>query len=340
MTRSAPIPFVRDLINSHVLARCLHVVAELGVADALQDVPATAAQLASRTGANADALHRILRLLAGHGVFACGPDGYSHTDASRLLRSDHPQSLRSFGRMLGMPVVWNGFTELGAVARSGVPALDWAGLLDYFGRHPDEAALFNQAMTGKSGAIIPAVIDAYDFGQFATIADVGGGRGHLLQAILERSPAASGILFELPHVAAEAGAGSHRLRLVAGDFFVDPLPAADAYLLMEVIHDWADDKAIEILAAVRRAAPAHARVLLIESLVTDEPGPHFSKTLDIIMLAITGGRERTVSEYAALLASAGFRLAQVIPTRSQHTLVEAVVDGRAYSSNALGWRSG
>jgi hypothetical protein len=108
---------------------------------------------------------------------------------------------------------------------------------------------------------------------------------------------------------------------------VDPLPAADAYVLMEVLHDWADEKAIDILAAVRRAAPRHAKVVIIESLVTDAPGPHFSKTLDIIMLAITGGRERTASEYEALLATAGFRVERVISTRSEHSLVEAVVTG-------------
>ncbi len=325
-----PIGFVRDLINSHALARCLHVVAELGVADALQDAPATAAQLASRTGANADALNRILRLLAAHDVFAIGPQGYTHTEASRLLRSDHPQSLRSFGRMIGMPVIWNSFTQLGDVARSGVPALDWAGLVEYFAQHPGEASLFNQAMVGKSGAIIPAVLDAYDFGGLATIADIGGGHGHLLRAILQRSQAASGVLFDLPHVIADAaGAATDRLRLVAGDFFTDPLPAADAYVLMEVIHDWADEKAVQILAAVRRAAPSHARVLLIESLVTDSPGPHFSKTLDVLMLAITGGRERTAPEYGTLLSTAGFRVERVIPTRSQHSLVEAVVERQA-----------
>ena len=325
MDGPAAIPFVRDLVNSHVLARCLHVVAEFGVADALDDAPATAAELAGRTGANADALHRILRLLAAHGVFASGPGGYTHTPASRLLRGDHPQSLRAFGRMMGMPVIWNGFTHLAEAARTGTPPLDWAGMVDYFARHPDEARIFNQAMVGKSGAIIPAVVEAYDFGTFAAIADIGGGPGHLLRAILERHPAPTGVLFDLPHVIADAGAANARLQLSAGDFFRDPLPRADAYLLMEVIHDWTDARAVDILAAIRRAAPAHARVLIIESLVTEEPGPHFSKTLDIIMLALTGGRERTVAEYEALLTTAGLRLARVVPTKSQHSVVEATV---------------
>ena len=145
-------------------------------------------------------------------------------------------------------------------------------------------------MVGKSGAIIPAVLDAYDFGRFATIADIGGGHGHLLRAILQRIP--TGVRSPL------RTAARHRrclrrvdewLRLAAGDFFTDPLPVADTYICMEVIHDWADEKAIDILTAVRRVAPSHARVLLIESLVTESPGAHFSKTLDVLMLAITGG---------------------------------------------------
>jgi hypothetical protein len=327
MDQTPPIRFVRDLINSHALARCLQVVAELGVADALQDRPLTAADLGSRTGVNEDALNRILRLLAAHDVFALDAAGYTHTAASRLLRSDHPQSLRSLARMMGMPVVWNGFTQLGAAAKSGMPALSWAGLVEYFSDHPEEARLFNEAMVGKSGAVIPAVIEAFDFSPFKMIADIGGGRGHLLRAVLERNTTASGVLFELPHVIDDcSGIASARLQLEAGDFFVDRLPSSDAYLLMEVIHDWTDDKAAKVLAAVRRSAPKHARVLIIETIVSDAPGPHFGKTLDVIMLAITGGRERTAREYATLLNGAGFRLERVIPTRSQHSIVEAVVE--------------
>jgi hypothetical protein len=229
--------------------------------------------------------------------------------------------------MMGMPVVWNDFTELGMVARSGMPALNWTGLVQYLSDHPGEARLFNEAMVGKSGAIIPAVVEAYDFTPFRTIADVGGGRGHLLRAILECNPPASGVLFELPHVIAECvDIASERLRLDVGDFFVDPLPAAEVYLLMEVIHDWPDDKAAKILRAIRRAAATRARVLIIETIVSDAPGPDFGKTLDVIMLAVTGGRERTAPEYQELLNAAGFRFNRVIRTRSQHSVVEATVE--------------
>lgn len=326
MSQLPPIHYVRDLVNAHAIARCVHVIADYGVADALDDRPATAAELAERTGTNADALNRILRLLAAHGVFASRPEGYVHTAASTLLRSDHPQSLRSFARMMGIPVIWNGFTELGKAAKTGRPALDWADMVAWLAEHPAENSVFNEAMVGKSGTVIPAVVEAYDFSRFEVIADIGGGRGHLLAAILEQAPRASGILFELPHVIADAAAAaSERLRLAAGDFFLDALPAADAYVLMEVLHDWSDDKAAEILAATRRAAPAHARVLIVETLVSDDPGPEFGKTLDVIMLALTGGRERTRAQYGELLEAAGFRLERVIPTRSQHSIVEAVV---------------
>ena len=148
----------------------------------------------------------------------------------------------------------------------------------------------------------------------------------LLQAILEQAPTASGLLFELPHVIADATQiASARLELMAGDFFVDPLPIADVYVLMEVIHDWNDEDAARILSALRRVAPKHARILLVETLVSESAELEFGKVLDIIMLAVTGGRERTPTEYEVLLRSAGFKLVKVIPTPSQYSVVEAIV---------------
>jgi hypothetical protein len=221
-----------------------------------------------------------------------------------------------------MPPFWRAFTDLEQVARTGEPAIGWTNLIEYFAEHPEDSKLFNESMVSKSQAAFAALTEFYDFGGFRTIADVGGGRGHLLRAILDVAPRASGILFELPHVIADAAA-SPRMQLVAGDFFADPLPAADAYLLMEVLHDWADADAERILAAVRRAAPPHARLLIVESLVGETQG--LGRTIDIVMLAVTGGRERTRSEYAQLLASGGFHLERVIPTGTRFAVVEALV---------------
>ena len=321
-----PEQIVKDVAIAHAVSRCLHVVTDAGVADALGDVPLPAAELARRVSLDADALARMLRLLAAYGIFAAGPDGYSHTPASRLLRADDPRSLRALVRMRGLPVIWRGFTELATAAQTGTPLTDWSALVAYFAAHPVEAAVFNEAMVAKSQTAIPAVLDAFAFDAFELVADIGGGRGHLLQAVLARAPRARGVVFDLPHVIADAAAAAApRLKLVAGDFFVDALPAADLYILMDLLHDWTDADAARILAALRRAAPAHARVLIIETLVAETPGPHFSKTLDILMLALTGGRERTAAEHARLLGGAGFRLQRVVPTASQYSLVEAIV---------------
>lgn len=325
MDARSPARIVGELARAHIAARCLHVVAAFGVADAIAEEPAGADAIAARTGLDAGALRRVLRLLAAHGVFEEQPGGFAHNAASRLLRGDHPESLRSYVRMGGMPAFWDRYTDLGSTVRTGRPSRDWRGLLEYFDAHRDEAEIFNAAMVAKSRAVLPAVVDAYDFARFDVIADVGGGRGHLLAAILERAPRARGILFDLPHVVAEVGdARPPRLEIAAGDFFADAPPPADLYLLMDLLHDWRDDDAARILAGVRRAAPPKARVLIIETLVPDVAGPHFGKTLDIIMLAVTGGRERSRADYAALLERAGLRLERVLPTRSEYSIVEAL----------------
>ena len=327
MASSAPpSELIANLTLGHLAARCLHLIAEHGVADALGEQATTAEELAKRSGTNADALGRMLRLLAAHGVFKLEHGAFVHTPASRLLRSDHPQSMRSYSRMIGSPAIYDGVTQLGHPLRTGKPAIDSATLFARFAEHPEESAVFNEAMVGKSAGAIAAVIGAYDFKQLKSVADVGGGGGHLLQAIRDSAPNAHCTLFDLPHVIDEVSAlAGTRFSLAAGDFFIDPLPVADAYALMEVIHDWADTEAVKILAAIRRVAPKNARVLIIETTVSEDSGPQFGKTLDIVMLAVTGGRERTPSEYSKLLAAAGFRLERVVPTASAYSIIEGVV---------------
>ena len=321
---ASPAKVVSDLSRAHIAARCLHVIADCGAADAVGPDGATISAIAKHTGLTADALDRMLRLLAAHGVFAHGPRGtYLHTPASELLRTDHPHSLRAYVRMTSIPAFWDRFTELEATARSGRPRYSMTGLVDYYAAHPEESAIFNAAMVAKSRSVLPAVAEAYDFGAFTTIVDVGGGRGHLLELVLARTPQATGVLFDLPHVIADA-VTAPRMTHVAGDVFRDALPAADAYLIMDVLHDWSNDDVAVILRAVRAAARPTARVLIIETLVAEAPGPHVGKMIDVIMLAVTGGRERTRSQFAALLASTGFRLERVLPTPAQYSIVEAV----------------
>ena len=179
-------------------------------------------------------------------------------------------------------------------------------------------------MVGKAQVQMPAVVGAYDFSRFGTIADIGGGHGHLLQAILKANRSARGILFDLPNVTKEAtGIANDRLKLQGGDFFKDALPAADAYTIMEVIHDWPDDESVAIFKAIRKAAKPGAALLVIEQLIPEGNEPHWSKMLDIHMLTLLGGKQRTEEEYRDLLRRGGFELQRVHPTHSDVSIMEA-----------------
>ena len=325
MAQQQPHEVIWTLTNAVVVSRCLHVVAELGVADDMGNTLVSAAELASRCGADADALDRVLRLLAAHGVFEREDAGFRHTPASQLLRSDHPLSMRAFARMMGLPVFSTTFGNLEHSLRTGSPALETVeprGLWAYNQDHPDEALIFGQAMTAKAAADIAAILDAYDFSRFRTIADIGGGRGHLLRAALEAVPNAQGVLFDLPEVIDALDFEHERLTTQAGDFFVDALPAADGYVLMEIIHDWPDAECVAILSAIRRAAEPGASVLVIENVLEEEADPR-GHTLDVIMLAVTGGRERTASQLSELFNRAGFTDGTVVETAGPLRIVEA-----------------
>jgi len=160
--------------------------------------------------------------------------------------------------------------------------------------------------------------------QFNVIGDIGGGRGHLLRAVLDSAPTAKGVLFDLPHVIEEAArVSSERLTFQSGDFFSGTLPVCDAYLVMEVIHDWGDEESVAILKAIRRAAPSNAKLLLIETIVPDSPGPDWSKMLDIHMLTLLGGKQRTRQEYETLFERAGFSIEREIDTGAGISVIEA-----------------
>jgi C-methyltransferase len=322
-----PHEVIWTLTNAVVVSSSLHVVAELGVADHIGDDPVGVSELASRCGADPDALDRVLRLLTTHGVFSDSGGAYEHTEPSRLLRSDHPRSMRAFARMMALPVMSATFGQLRTAVRTGSPALDVVapeGLWPYLQSHPAEAAIFGQAMTAKAGADIAAVLGAYDFSRFGTIADIGGGRGHLLRAVLDAIPTAQGVLFDLPEVITTLDLDRDRLTALAGDFFVDPLPTADAYILMEVIHDWSDAEAAAILRAIHRAAEPTAVVLIIEGVIAEErPDPRV-QTLDVVMLAFTGGRERSPDQLEKLLEGADLRLTRIIETTGPMSIIEMI----------------
>lgn len=317
---------IMQLTSAWWTSRCLHVVAELGIADLIGDQPQSTEALAKASGTQPKALHRVLRLLASVGIFEQQQEAWRHTDASRFLRSDHRGSLRDYVRMLGLPVFWSAFGDLDYALRTGESALSKShpeGPFRYLANHTEESRIFDAAMTSKSHRDIAAILPAYEFSKFATIADVGGGRGHLLRAILKASHESQGILFDQPHVVSGVKPeNGEKLTTVSGSFFADSMPKADAYLLMNILHDWPDAECNKILSAIRRDMPARARVLVIETVVPPTPGPHLSKELDIAMLAFTGGMERTREEYAALAANSGLRLQRLVETASPYSILE------------------
>ena len=326
MTAVNPVESLLQLSAGYYVSRALHAVAELGVADALDDVPQPSAALAARTASHPGALDRVLRLLAQYGVFEYQDGLITHTPASRLLRQDHPQSMRSLVRMFGLPGFWAVVGELHSAIRTGQPSADRAlpgGIWGYLKQNPDASRVFGEAMTGKARGHIAGVLAVYDFSRFGVVADIGGGHGHLIQAIVAATPTVRGVLFDQPQVAAEAqGVASERLQVVGGDFFQDRLPEADAYILMEVIHDWDDDASRRILGAVRREARVGATLLLIEALLPDDPSPNWPTTLDLVMLTI-GGRQRTLQEYSDLLRDSGFVLTRDVDTQAGISIIEA-----------------
>jgi len=329
MMPKSPIDTLMEISMGFTMCRSLHVIAELGVADALGDTPLSAAALASATGTNSDALNRALRVLSAHGVFASQDGVYVHTPASRLLRSDHPQSMRSFVRMQGIRALWHVWEDFDHALQTGRSAAEKSmpnGFWGYFAENPEHNRLFNDAMTGLTHAQVAGIMSAYDFSGFKTIADIGGGNGHLLRAVLAANPSAQGVLFDLPHVVEQAKAvPSERMTFQAGSFFEHTLPICDAYLMKVIIHDWSDREAVEILRAVRGSAPQHAKLLPAEFIIPEDSKPNWTLFVDLIMLGELTGKERTKAEFANLLEESGFRLDRVIDTGSNTHLLESSV---------------
>ena len=323
-----------EISAGYWLPRALQVVADLGVADTIDGEPRGAEEIAAELGVNPDALNRLLRLLASHGVFerAVSQNGgkYGHNELSRALRSDHPQSMRAYVRLLGLPVVWDSWGKLGEVVRSGEPAVK--DIFRYFQARPDITEIFDGAMKSKSQGAIGQVVANYDFSGFKTVADIGGGLGHLLTAILAATPSVRGILFDQPHVVSRVALDpllQERMEAQGGDFFKGPLPRCDAYVVMEVLHDWTDEQCGEILRQIRNAAPEGAKLLVVETVLPDErawaagKGEHFGNHLDINMMVLTGGRERTPEEFARMFGDSGWKMSRVVKTDSPYSIVEA-----------------
>ena len=333
---ATPAATLLHLMTGYRAMQALYVAARLGIADLLKDGARGSEELARATGADARALHRLLRALASLGVFGEDADGrFTPSELGALLRSDVPGSLRAAAIFFGDERNWHAWGKLERSVMSGEPVRGPRGtqvFLEESARDPEGAALFNAAMTSLTSAFDAAVTAAYDFSRLGTLVDVGGGQGALISSILAANPALRGILFDIPPVIesargriGEAGLAG-RCELVAGDFFASVPAGGDAYVLKWVIHDWDDEHGVAILGSCRRAMARDGRLLLVERVVperVDQSADTQGIVLgDLNMLLWTGGRERTAAEYRALLASGGFTLARIVPTATQFSIIE------------------
>jgi hypothetical protein len=322
------------LIAGYRVTQAVYVGAKLGVADLLRDGERNSEELAQASGTHAPSLYRVLRVLASGGVleelegrrFTLGPLG-------ALLGSGAPGSLRSLAILCGQDPHWRVWGQLLHSVRTGERAFDHVygqGLFDYLAAHPEDAAVFNESMMALTAEIGPAVAAAYDFSGIGRLVDVGGGRGHALVPILRANPAMRAVLFDLPHVVEnakpllnEAGVAD-RCELVGGSFFESVPSGGDVYLLKHVIHDWDDERSRAILANCRRAMGPSAQLLLVErDLPADNRRALPALLSDLSMMIQPGGGERSVEEYRALLADAGFALTRAIPTSFGESVLEA-----------------
>lgn len=318
------------MMASHWITQAVYVAAELNLAQLLLDTPRSTAELAAATSTLPEALGRVTRALVSLGLLRRDGETLDVTDLSRPLADPAgPQRLAAIRAGKNTAHAWG---ELLPSVRTGTSSFEQKygmPIFEYLAANPMMGAMFDEAMTGIHGDDMDELAEAYDFGRFRVLLDVGGGNGSMLIAALTRHPTLRGILLDLPDVverAEETLASSpvaDRCQLVAGDFLRDELPAADGMLLRHVLHNWPDDRAEQLLASCRRSLVGDGRVVIAEMVLPTDDRPHFGKLLDLAMLAIPGGRERTEAELESLLRAAGLRLQRVTPTGSDISAVEA-----------------
>lgn len=321
------------LVCGFWVARAIYAATRLGIPDLLADGPKTTAELARLTASHGPSLYRLLRALASVGLFSETEDGFRSTPLGDTLRSDVPASLSSFVLMELGESHHRAWGELVHAVRTGEPAFDAAmGVTawDFFERDQEMARHLGRAMHGLTENVVAAVLEVYDFSGFSRVVDVGGGEGGFLAAVLAGLPEATGVLFDLPYVIDNAQARmretglSDRCELVGGDFFAKVPAGGDLYLLKWVLHDWGDEESIAILRNCRQAIAEDGRLLVVDTVIPPGDAPAPGKFIDLNMMVLGSGRERTAAEFTALFAAAGFRLNRVLPMRSPSSVVEAI----------------
>jgi O-methyltransferase domain len=318
-----------EVINVGLLWHCLCAITRLEVPERLAAGPLPVAELAVAVGADPDALSRVLRLVADHHIVTFEGDRVGLTDRGRLLCRDHRSSLSAAFATVGSSDVAHGLTETLRTGRAAAPRVLGMPYWDYLAAHPDQQALFDQAMVQRTQLLSLACVPVLDWPSSGTIADIAGGTGTLLAAVLQAAPGVRGILVEQPQVLTNARpvlerqGVADRCWLHPGDLF-EPPPPADLYLLASVLHDWDDAHAARILAALGDSATSTTRLRIFEMLLPTDATPHRAKLSDVLMLLMfDGARERTVGQSRDLLESAGWQLDQVVASPGPMSIIEA-----------------
>ncbi len=334
-TRSKPLYLqMLELATGHFRSQAICTAAALGIADLLKDGPKSSEELGRTTGAQPQALYRLLRALASIDVFQQDEKGdFELTPLATTLLSDSPDSVLKAALLAHAAFHWNSWSHLHHAVLTGKSAFEHVHgteLFDYLRTDHAATQVYEAWMTRLSDMQVPSLLASYEYAKFPTIVDVGGGHGALLAAILKANPGVRGVLFDLPEVLAdarivrEAGVES-QCSVMPGNMFERIPPGGDLYLLKTIIHDWDDDSSVRILKNCREAMTTESRLLLIESVVPEGNGPHPSKFMDLNMLVLTrGGRERTTAEYHALFKAGGFEPTRIIATPSPMSLLEAL----------------
>lgn len=326
--------FVQQLAVHALLLRVLGAVAEQGIADRLAPGPKTAAELAAGAKLDESTLYRLLRFLASYEFFREDEAGRFHlTPRAEALRAEARGSLRDRLRRPWQDLLWRSYDRLPDMLRTGEPAFDLAhgaSFFEYLAAHPEINAAFDRTMTRVSHIENPIVARSYPFGRHAWAIDLGGGQGGLLAAVLDQHPGVRGVLFDQPQVIAapEMLADSRfngRWEAEPGDFFRTVPPGADVYMLKRIVHDWDDDEAIVILRNCREALRGEARLLIIDAVMKPGNEPDLNKFMDVNIMTLTGGRERTEHEFRRLCEVAGLRVLDVkaLPAPSTLSIIEA-----------------
>jgi len=333
MTDSTSHHQLEQMITGYWKSQSIYAAAKLGIADLLIDGPQSPELLAAKTGTDAESLYRLLRALASIGIFAENEAGeFALTPLAEPLRSDHPESRQALAIMNGEDQ-FRPWCEIIYSLETGKSAYEmiWGkSVFEFLSEHPEKARIFDKAMIGIHGRSTNAISKAYDFSEISVLMDVGGGNGSNLISILQAYPHLRGILFDIPHVVERAQeqferAGlADRCDLIGGDFFESVPRGADACLLRHIIHDWNDEKSLELLKNCHAALPEKGKLLVIEGIIQPGNDVSMGKFVDLVMLLVTGGKERKVDQFRSLYEQAGFELTDIFPTITELSIIEGI----------------